>query len=171
LLGDLLDVSRLQSGPLLLERARVDLREPLRDVAGGLELASEEFQIEVRLPDEPLWVEADRSRMEQVVGNLLDNAMRYSGDSRLIELEAGRMGDEAVVSVRDHGVGIPEEQRERIFDQFYRATNVRERVAGLGLGLFISHGIVAAHGGRMWLEPNEGKGSTFCFALRLAGDE
>jgi PAS domain S-box-containing protein len=171
LIGDLLDVSRLQSGPLLLERARVDLREPLRDVAGGLELASEEFQIEVRLPDEPLWVEADRSRMEQVVGNLLDNAMRYSGDSRLIELEAGRMGDEAVVSVRDHGVGIPEEQRERIFDQFYRATNVRERVAGLGLGLFISHGIVAAHGGRMWLESNEGKGSTFCFALRLAGEE
>jgi PAS domain S-box-containing protein len=169
LISDLLDVSRLQSGPLLLERARFDLREPLRDVAGGLELASEEFQIEVNLPDEPLWVLADRTRMEQVVGNLLDNAIRYSGDSRRIEIAARREAGEASVSVRDYGVGIPAEQRERIFDQFYRASNVRRQVKGLGLGLFISHGIVAAHGGRMWVESSEGEGSTFSFALPVAG--
>ncbi|HET9494102.1 MAG TPA: PAS domain S-box protein [Chloroflexia bacterium] len=167
LIGDLLDVSRLQSGPLALEQVRLDVREPLRDVAGGLELASEEFRIEVSLPDEPLWVNADRTRIEQVVGNLLDNAMRYSGDSRLIELGARREGDAAVVSVRDHGVGIPSDQQPHIFDQFFRGSNVRERVSGLGLGLFISHGIVSAHDGRMWVESKEGEGSTFLFALPL----
>jgi PAS domain S-box-containing protein len=165
LIGDLLDVSRMQSGPLALERVRLDLREPLRDVAGGLELASEGFRIELSLPDEPLWVRADRTRMEQVVGNLLDNAMRYSGDSRVIELAARHEGSEAVVSVRDHGMGIPAEQQAHIFDQFFRASNVREQVSGLGLGLFISHGIVSAHGGRMWVESKEGEGSTFLFAL------
>jgi PAS domain S-box-containing protein len=165
LIGDLLDVSRLQSGPLALERVQLDLREPLRDVAGGLELASEGFRIDVSLPDEPLLVSVDRTRMEQVVGNLLDNAMRYSGQSRVVELNARREGGEAVVAVRDHGVGVPAEQQAHIFDQFYRASNVRERVSGLGLGLFISHGIVSAHGGRMWLESKEGEGSTFLFAL------
>lgn len=169
LINDLLDVSSMQSGPLVLQTIRLDLREPLRDVAGGLELASEGFEIRANLPDEPLWVDADRARMEQVVGNLLDNAMRYSGDSRRIDVEARREGDQVVVLVRDHGLGIPAEQRDRIFDQFYRASNVRERVSGLGLGLFISHGIVAAHGGRMWLESVEGEGSTFLFALKAAG--
>ncbi len=170
LIGDLLDVSRLQSGPLALERVRFDLREPLREIAGGLELAAEAFQIEVRLPEEPLWVYADRTRIEQVIGNLLDNAMRYSGDSRLIEVEARREGHEAVVSVIDHGVGIPAEQQANVFGQFFRGSNVREQVSGLGLGLYISHGIIAAHGGRLWVESKEGEGSRFLLALELADE-
>ena len=170
LIGDLLDVSRMQSGPLALERVRVDLREPLREIAGGLELAAEAFQIEVRLPEEPLWVNADRTRIEQVIGNLLDNAMRYSGDSRLIEVEARREGHEAVVSVIDHGVGIPPEQQANVFGQFFRGSNVRERVSGLGLGLYISHGIIDAHGGRLWVESEEGEGSRFLFTLELSDE-
>jgi PAS domain S-box-containing protein len=170
LIGDLLDVSRLQSGPLALERVRFDLREPLREIAGGLELAAEAFQIEVRLPEEPLWVYADRTRIEQVIGNLLDNAMRYSGESRLIEVEAKREGEEAVVSVIDHGVGIPAEQQANVFGQFFRGSNVREQVSGLGLGLYISHGIIAAHGGRLWVESKEGEGSRFLFALELVDE-
>ena len=102
--------------------------------------------------------------------NLLENAVKYSGESRNIEvglaLSAGR---ELITSVRDHGVGIPQADRERVFERFFRARNVEQgQVVGLGLGLFIARTIVERHGGRMWLESIEGRGSTFYFALPLA---
>src|SRR5439155_21734370 len=101
--------------------------------------------------------------------NLLQNAVKYSGNSRLVEFSVAVSGDEVVTSVQDYGVGIPAEQQSQVFERFFRGSNVETRhYAGLGLGLFISRSIVARHGGRMWLRSVEGQGSTFYFALPLA---
>jgi signal transduction histidine kinase len=111
-------------------------------------------------------VEADRHRIEQVILNLLQNAIKYASDNQRAEVSVARHEGEAVVAVRDFGVGIPAEEQEQVFGRFFRASNVSARnYTGLGLGLFISHGIVTRHGGRMWLESTEGQGSTFYFAL------
>jgi signal transduction histidine kinase len=111
-------------------------------------------------------VNADRQRIEEVLTNLLQNAIKYSGDSRCIEVVVRRAEAEVVTSVRDFGVGIPEGEQDRIFERFFRATNVASpRHTGLGLGLYISYSIVSRHGGRIWVESKVGTGSTFYFAL------
>jgi signal transduction histidine kinase len=120
------------------------------------------------MPDEPVMVGADRQRIEQVLTNLVQNAIKYSSDTKRIEIACRVEGDEVVTSVHDYGVGIPAAQQSRVFQRFFRASNVStSNYSGLGLGLFISHGIITRHGGRMWLESAEGQGSTFYFALPL----
>src|SRR4051812_39981607 len=103
--------------------------------------------------------------------NLLQNAIKYSGSSRRVEISVERQGNEVVTSARDFGVGIPADQQPHIFERFFRATNVRKQNTGLGLGLFISAGIVERHGGRMWLVSQEGEGSTFYFSLPIHSED
>lgn len=169
LINELMDVSRLQSGQLELTREHYDLRQQLTELVENVGLTRADFRLALQAPDEALTVYADRHRVEQAILNLLQNAIKYSGESRDVEIEARRSGSEAILRVRDYGVGIPASQQERVFERFFRASNVAEHdVSGLGLGLFISHGIVARHQGRMWLESREGEGSTFYMALPLA---
>ncbi len=120
-------------------------------------------------------VHADQHRLEQVLTNLLDNAVKYA--SRIgnaqnrVEVKVEVLAGEAVTSVRDYGLGIPADQIGLVFSRFFRADNVKSAhypYPGLGLGLYISMGIVERHGGRMWVESKEGEGSTFYFALPLA---
>ena len=169
LIDELLDVSRIQSGALAFYEELVDLRGLVEDVVGSLELSAPDFTFSMELPPTPVTVSADRQRMEQVLYNLLQNAVKYSGNSRLVEVSVAVSGDEVVTSVQDYGVGIPAEQQSQVFERFFRGSNVETRhYAGLGLGLFISRSIVARHGGRMWLRSVEGEGSTFYFALPVA---
>lgn len=166
LISELLDVSRMRAGILELYTEPLDLGGLVREIVGSLELTAPSFTFDLELPNTPLPVEVDRERIEQVVTNLMNNAIKYSGASRKVEVCVRRDGEEAVVSVRDFGVGVPPEQQTHVFDRFFRASNVATpRFSGLGLGLFISHGIVERHGGRMWLESVEGEGSAFYFAL------
>ncbi|MBI2887314.1 MAG: GAF domain-containing protein [Chloroflexi bacterium] len=168
MIEELLDTSRLQAGRLQVDPRPVSLKE-LLDVAlhraapvvqqGGHVLKTPQ------LP-EKVMVNADPGRVEQVLYNLLDNAVRYSSPGTPIEIGVDLAGDEISISVTDHGEGIPSPDLEHIFEPFYRgATAQRGSTRGVGLGLAICQGIVKAHGGRLWVDSVLTKGSTFIFTL------
>jgi len=159
---DLSDVSRLQAGRFALAPGRFDLATLLREVVEQQRAASPQHTIVLSLDDEPLWVEADRQRIGQVLINLLGNAVKYSPDADLVEVSV-RAGSGVRIAVRDHGIGVPLEARPLLFQRFQRAGNAR-RQPGLGLGLYISQTLVQASGGRIGYEPAE-PGSVFWLEL------
>jgi signal transduction histidine kinase len=149
LVEDLLDVSQLVAGKLSLERRREDLRAlaaRVLDAFGQLGRASRHA---ISLEGEPLWAEVDPVRLEQVVTNLVDNALKYTPPGGRIELRVGREGREAVLRVRDTGVGIPPEVLPIVFEPFVQASSRRAPVSagGLGLGLTLVKRLVELHGG------------------------
>jgi signal transduction histidine kinase len=162
LVAELLDHSRLERGTLRLEREPTDLAALVRQAAAAARVAAPRHAIVVDAPESaPALV--DPLRLEQVVGNLLDNAIKYGGDPIDVRVErraAGRLG----VSVRDHGPGIPPEQRERIFGRYARGSGPA-RAGGLGLGLYLAREIVERHGGRLAVEAPPGGGARFSVQL------
>jgi signal transduction histidine kinase len=107
-------------------------------------------------------------RIEQVLENLIENALKYSAGTELPQMQIWEEGTEAKLAVVDHGIGIPPAERDRIFDRFYRASNAQSITdTGMGLGLYICRRIVEEHGGRIWVGPTAGGGSTFTVALPL----
>ncbi|MGA7731370.1 MAG: PAS domain S-box protein [Chloroflexia bacterium] len=170
LINEMLEVSRIQSDTLPLHHEQFDLCALVQHTVESLTPTAHDFTIELDVSATACPVFADRGRIEQVVTNLVQNAIKYSGDSRLVEVCVSREEDGSAVrvSVRDYGVGIPTDQQSQVFMRFFRARNVSATSAsGLGLGLYISHEIVTRHGGRIWLESEEGRGSTFHFTLPL----
>jgi signal transduction histidine kinase len=172
--AEMLDVSRLHSGGLPLRLGRLDLVEVISRATESMVQIAPDFTFALDLAQGPVWVSADPDRLEQVIANLLENAVKYGalGPDANKEIKVGLKveGGEAVTYVRDHGLGIPADQREQVFTRFFRARNVERDgrpFPGLGLGLYIAFSIVTRHGGRMWLESQEGQGSTFYFALPL----
>lgn len=165
LVDDMLDVSRIRSGKLTIEREKFNLcdlvSEVIERLKGQFDAAS------VMLPTiercEDAIGEWDRIRLEQVIINLLTNAIKY-GEKKAIQVEVKSIGEEICLQVRDQGMGISEDAQKRIFARFERAVNSSE-VTGLGLGLFITKQIVVAHGGRIWVESEMGKGATFYVQL------
>jgi PAS domain S-box-containing protein len=168
LVNDLLDVSRLSAGQLVLSLEDVDLAALVRDAAGraSLELSAAGSTLELR-ESEPVVGRWDRVRIEQVVVRLLANAMKYGGGA-LISVGVQRLGALVELWVQDHGVGIPEEAQGRIFDRFERAASIRS-FGGLGLGLYIARRIVEAHRGTIRVISAPGKGATFTVSLPLEG--
>ena len=113
----------------------------------------------------------DRTRLDQLLANLLENAVKYSPDGGEVRVRVWREGDTARLSVSDEGIGIPAADLPHIFDRFHRGTNVNDRrFAGMGLGLYICRGIVEQHNGRIWATSEPGRGTTFEVALPLAAD-
>jgi signal transduction histidine kinase len=166
LVDDLLDVSRIQSGRVTFDFAPVDLLRLAQEVAGRMQLITAEHQIDVRAGPGAVTLSADRDQLEQVLNNLLANAIKYSPEGGSILVELRPTEDEMILSVRDQGVGIAAAERENIFDLFYRSQKQRgSRVGGMGVGLYISREIVSRHGGRIWVESEAGAGSTFYVAL------
>jgi PAS domain S-box-containing protein len=167
LINDLLDASRIESGGLALhpQPTRLDvLTEHVIHVMEGLYDAG--HRILFHSPATPLQVLGDPYRLEQVVSNLLENALKYSPDGGTIHVSLEQRGDMAMLSVRDAGIGIPADQQQHLFERYFRARNVSTRsYGGLGLGLYICRDIVARHGGRIWVESEVGRGSTFYVAL------
>lgn len=160
----LLDAQRLERGATVMDRIPADLR----DVVESVRRRYHDQGIDLKLTNarEPITSEIDLPRFEQVVENLVENAIKYSSGGVLPEIELRADGDRAVIAVRDHGVGVPEEERERIFERFYRASNVQGLPeGGIGLGLFICRRIVEEHGGRIWVEPAEDGGSRFVVSI------
>jgi PAS domain S-box-containing protein len=160
LVSDLLDVSRLLTGRLSLELEDFDLVLLLRASCERLQALSSDHRLRL---DAPEWLpmRGDPGRIEQVVTNLVSNAIRYSPHGGLVELRVWAEEGEVVLRVRDHGIGIPAEKLALIFERFGQAHGAR--YGGLGLGLTISQGIIEQHGGRIWAESRgvEGEGSTF----------
>jgi len=164
LVGELLDVQRLEQGATVVNRLATDLR----GVVGAVQqrLLDQGLDLKVVQPDAAVISSVDRKRVEQVLDNLVENALKYTSGGDMPELHLRSVGDEAQLSVVDHGVGIPRDEREQIFERFYRASNVQSITdTGMGLGLFICRRIVEAHGGRIWAEPTPGGGSTFKVAI------
>jgi PAS domain S-box-containing protein len=166
LVGNVLYVSRIQAGGLTMERGELDLSEMTRSVVRRFHARSPDRKISVRFPAETPLVYADRGRIEEVLLNLLDNAVKYSPRGRDIRVRGQVTDDEVTVSVTDAGQGIPLRERERIFERFQQLdTSASRRTPGTGLGLYICRAIVEAHGGRIWVQSELGVGSTFFFSL------
>jgi PAS domain S-box-containing protein len=164
LVHELLDVSRISSGRLVLERQMLDVARLMGEVverhASELARAGSEVSFEVEGQTLGEW---DPSRLDQVISNLLSNAIKYGG-GKPIDLCVAGQGDHVVLSIRDHGIGIPKESQPKIFQRFERAVSERN-YGGLGLGLWIVREVVAAHGGTVRFESAAGSGSTFIVEL------
>ncbi|HEV8229397.1 MAG TPA: ATP-binding protein [Candidatus Limnocylindria bacterium] len=168
LIDELLDVSRLQQGRVEMRLAQVELDEVIREVAERMRLLSESHQIEAKIEGKASIV-GDRDRIEQVLENLVGNAIKYSPGSGNVDVTLRVEGANAVISVRDEGIGLQPGEMEKIFGLFYRSPDPRaDHVGGLGLGLYISREIVSRHHGRLWAERNPAKGATFHVTLPLA---
>lgn len=164
LVTQLLDVSQLRSGKLRLEPRPTDLPRLLRDAAAAAQAMTSRHEISVRCADD-VWAEVDPLRLEQVVVNLLDNAVKYSPDGGPIEVELAQPPAGGVeIVIADRGPGIPREHRDRVFDRFYQM-HTPEQLSGLGLGLYVSREIVDMHHGRITAEDRPGGGARFVIAL------
>lgn len=163
LVNDLLSLARLESKEANLQLAEIKLRDFLEDVTGdwAKRLAGKNLRLELEVPDNFPTVHADERRLEEVVHNLLDNAVKYSHQNGRIVLNAGAPDQEVVLSVCDEGIGIAANDLPRIFERFYRADRARSReLGGTGLGLSIVKHIAQLHGGRVEAESVVGQGTT-----------
>jgi signal transduction histidine kinase len=167
LIDQLLDLSRIQQNTLRLDRTEFDLAELAREAAVVLQPLAPGYSICVRA-DRPVQVRADRLRVEQVLANLVTNAARYAGGGERIDIEVGAAsGGGVTLAVRDYGVGIPPEHRERIFERFYQA-GADSKAGGLGLGLYVTRQIVQLHGGAIRVECPRDGGTRFTITLPVS---
>jgi signal transduction histidine kinase len=170
LVDDLLDVSRIRGGRLHLDRARVDLRDVLKRAleTADFKIQQRRHRLAVSMADAAVWIDADASRLEQVFVNLLINAAKYTEPPGRLDVSLETQGDEAVVRIRDSGVGIAPNVLPHIFDPYVQV-NESTRKGGLGLGLPLVRSLVESHGGRVTAESaGLGKGSEFRVRLPLA---
>jgi len=172
-LTELLDIARMGSLGFKMNLELLDMRVVLQNIANELlPVAAEKHQtLTLNMPHSAPMVNADRQRVEQVLLNLLNNAIKFSGEGSEIQLGLIRKGAELVVEVKDNGPGISKEEQARIFMPYYRIEADRQRSPGSGLGLALSKQLVELQGGKMWVESELGKGSTFSFSLAVAEQE
>ena len=168
LVGDLLDVDRFENGHMSLQPCEFNLSTLLEEQRERMQvLSGQTHQFRVRAPAQ-LPIVADRDRVDQVLTNLISNAVRYSPHGGSVELQAESADGDLHLSVRDRGVGVPRDRQEVIFERFGRAHG--SEYGGIGIGLSIARGIVELHGGKIWVESTgvEGEGSTFHVQFPLA---
>lgn len=169
LVGNLLYASRIQAGGLQMEIAPLDLARLVQGVVRRLRAKSPDCSVTLDIPPQLPTVMADRDRIEEVLQNLLDNAIKYSPQHPTVTVTCRATGDEVIVSVSDAGIGISLRDQEQIFHRFQRIGNqLTSTSPGAGLGLYICRAIVEAHGGQIWVESTLHEGSTFSFSLPRA---
>ncbi|GHO63315.1 hypothetical protein KSC_022070 [Ktedonobacter sp. SOSP1-52] len=165
LIRELLDVSKIQAGRLEYLQETVDLEALLHEVAETMQQIHTTHTIVVR-GAVPRSLVGDKDRLGQIFTNLLSNAIKYSPGAETVEMDLSTSEETVTVRVRDHGLGLPREQRDKIFERFYRATGPRQKaIPGLGMGLYIVQEIVKRHGGTITVDSEVGKGSTFTVTL------
>ena len=169
LILELLDVSRIETGRLEIRREPIPWTTFVSDVVHRHPTALSERRFQLNLPVGHKRVLGDRDRLEQVLGNLMENAVKYSPDGSEILVSVEDRGDQLVTSVADRGIGIPSDELGQVFERFHRGRQVSStNYGGLGLGLYITKQIVERHGGSIWVESREGQGTTFSFSLPVA---
>ncbi len=160
---NLLTISRMDAGEVRMDKAPLDLGELALATADAMKLIAEEKSVDLRARAVTgVWVEGDRTRLQQVIANLIDNAIKYTQNGGWVEINVRREGGLAVLEVADNGAGIPAEALPHVFERFYRSDKARSRMlGGAGLGLSIAKAICAAHGAEITVASQEGRGSTF----------
>ena len=171
LVANLLDMSRIEGGALKPEKEWYPIDELIHDVLGRMQQMLQNRTVITHLPDDLPPVKLDYLEIDQVLTNLIENAVRYTPAGSPIEIGTRVDGDQMVVSVADRGPGIPPADLERVFDKFYRVLVTGVKTTGSGLGLAVSKGLVEAHGGHIWAENREGGGAIFSFTLPLGKTE
>ena len=165
LLDDLMNATKIEHGELLLKKSLFNIAGLINECCENVKLnGSHQFILK---GDDELMIFADHARIEQVVINLMNNAVRYSPESDKIEISIERDGENARISVRDYGIGISAEKHSRLFNRYYKADSPGVKSPGLGLGLYISAEIISKHHGQIGVASAEGMGSTFWFTLPL----
>jgi len=171
LVENLLDMSRIEGGALKPEKEWYAISALVQDVVERLQPLLHGREIRTSLPPDLPPVQVDYLYIDQVLTNLLENAVRYTPPGSPIDISAEVKDGQVLVSVADRGPGIPPGQRERIFDKFYRVLTYQRDTRGSGLGLAVCRGLVEAHGGRIWVESRMGGGALFRFTLPLGSTE
>lgn len=167
---DLIDVAAFQTGTFSIRMVPLDIGALLWELQQRLELevTSAGLRLSLDLPENLPLLQADPRRVEQVVTNLVQNAIKYGSEGGRIDLKAKTMEQSVVVEVQDYGKGISLLDQSRLFQLYFRQDESRESVRGLGIGLALSRQLVEAHGGKLWVESEIEKGSTFKFSLPLS---
>ncbi|GAA4102339.1 PAS domain S-box protein [Mucilaginibacter panaciglaebae] len=167
LIGDLLDVTKINSGKLQFNDSEFDFVPMVHDLIEDLQRTAERHKL-VEHHSEIGIVYGDKERIGQVISNLITNAIKYSPHADEIIISTSLIDDEVQLCVQDFGIGISEDKLDKVFEQFYRVSgDMQHTFPGLGLGLYISSEIIKREGGRIWVNSEVGKGSTFCFAIPL----
>jgi len=164
MIDDLLDASRLQAGGLSLSRADVSLAEMARQLAERFRTQTNKHTFAVDFPKEFPVLLADENRIEQVLTNLISNALKYAASGE-IRISGQVRPEQVIVCVSDEGPGIEAKDLPHIFDRFYRSPRAVKQTKGAGLGLYLARAIVEAHGGRIWADPKPDSGARICFSL------
>ncbi|NJO81344.1 MAG: GAF domain-containing protein [Blastochloris sp.] len=170
LLEQLIDFSRINMNRLKLNLEQCDIGDITKRVVEDLHATTTQHQLTLTIRDTPLIAPLDEPRITQAISNIIGNAIKYSPADGSITIHIKQHQTdprEALLSISDQGVGIPEAEQDKLFQRFFRASNVEEDVTGTGLGLFITREIVSRHGGRIWFESHEGQGTTFFITLPL----
>ena len=167
LINDILDLAKIEAGKLELHLSHFDLRSVMESSVAIVRerAASKSLEVDVTPPPEEIVVEADERKVKQIVYNLLSNAVKFTPEGGRVAFTALRNGKEIMFAVEDTGPGVALELRERVFEEFFQASDRRE---GTGLGLAVCRRLVELHGGRIWLETEEGQGSRFLFTIPIA---
>ena len=167
LINDLLDVSRIKSGRgFKITKAPIEIKEVILENIDFFQAQTDKHTFKVNIPPDLVKIKADKDKINQVVDNLISNAVKFSAQGGRITVSIEQAKDEVKVNVSDNGMGISKKDLPHIFEKFYRADNASSgAIGGTGLGLAIVKYIVESHGGRIWAESKLGKGSTFSFTL------
>ncbi len=169
LVNDLLDLSRVQWGELHLQYSTFYLADVLAECVRSAQISAEQHTIYLDIQVQDSKIAADKLRISQVIGNILDNAVKFSPQGGQVTVKLQQRDNDYLVSVIDQGIGVSPEYFDHIFERFYRVRNtVSRQYSGIGLGLYVARAIVEAHGGQIWLSSNSGIGSTFYFTLPSA---
>jgi signal transduction histidine kinase len=148
-----------------LHREKIDINELLKKCVGEIQRTLKKHQLQLNLKPCPQVI-ADVNRIEQVVLNLISNAVKYSPEAARIDISTKKSEGKVLVSIQDFGIGMPEVTRKKVFERFFRDNdNTIPTSPGMGLGLFIAADIIKRHGGEIWVKSEQGKGSVFYFSL------
>ena len=168
MLTDLMEVARIEGGELELRLETRDACELARDVVELYRPAATAHELTLSLPDEPVPLCCDPIRIEQVLNNLVANAIKYSPEGGAVQVTVASVGAEVAIAVSDRGVGIATDDQRRLFERYFRAPSSSRVAPGVGLGLWAARRIAEAHGGRIEVTSAAGKGSTFTLRLPSA---
>jgi len=168
LVSELLDVSKVQAGKLAFNFEDFDFDELLKEGIQAIQQTNQTHQIICEDCPENTLIRADRHRLEQVIINLLTNAIKYSPNADKVIIHVTKEENNILVSVKDFGMGIPSSELDKLFSRFFRVEGLPPNIQGLGMGLYISNEIIKGHQGKMWVESEWNKGSVFYFRLPLS---